>query len=80
MVYLGFGVGKDSDDHNDNTMLMTIVTVMRMMLMMVVMMMTMMMMMVTQHIPTSQIPTRWESDIMMKGGNMTQSNSHHTHI
>ena len=35
---------------------------------------------VTQHIPTSQIPTRWESDIMMKGGNMTQSNSHHTHI
>ena len=36
--------------------------------------------MVTQHIPTSQIPTRWESDIMMKGGNMTQSNSHHTHI
>ena len=43
-------------------------------------MMMMMLMMVTQHIPTSQIPTRWESDIMMKGGNMTQSNSHHTNI
>ena len=28
---------------------------------------------------TSHIPTRWESVIMMKGGNMTQSNSHHTH-
>ena len=37
--------------------------------------MALMMMMVTQH-----IPTRWESDIMIKGGNMTQSNSHHTHI
>ena len=36
--------------------------------------------MVTQHIPTSHIPIRWESVIMMKGGNMTQSNSHHTHI
>ena len=36
---------------------------------------TMMIIMVTQH-----IPTRWESDIMMKGGNMTQSNSHHTYI
>ena len=36
---------------------------------------TMMMMMGTQH-----IPTRWESDIMVDGGNMTQSNSHHTHI
>ena len=36
--------------------------------------------MVTQHIPTSQIPTRWESDIMIKGGNLTQSNSHHTNI
>ena len=35
--------------------------------------------MVTQHIPTSHIPTRWEYDIMMKGGNMTQSHSHHTH-
>ena len=36
--------------------------------------------MVTQHIPTSQIPTRWESDIMIKGGNMPQSNSHHINI
>ena len=39
----------------------------------------MMMMMVTQLIPTSHIPTRWEYVIMMKGGNMTQSHSHHTH-
>ena len=30
-----------------------------------------MMMMVTQHIPAIQIPNRWESDIMMNGGNMT---------
>ena len=36
--------------------------------------------MVTQLIPTSHIPTRWEYVIMMKGGNMTQSNSHHTHV
>ena len=35
--------------------------------------------MVTQHIPTSHIPIRWESVIMMKGGNMTQSFSYHTH-
>ena len=35
---------------------------------------------VTQDIPTSQNPTRWESDIMMKGGNMTQSNSHRIDI
>ena len=48
--------------------------------MMMMMIFMMMMMMVTQHIPTSQIPTRWESDIMMKGGNVTQSNSHHTLI
>ena len=33
-----------------------------------------------QHIPTSHIPTWWEYVIMMKGGNMTQSNSHHTHV
>ena len=44
-----------------------------------VMMMTMIMM-VTQLIPTSHIPTRWEYVIMMKGGNMTQSNSHYTHL
>ena len=31
-----------------------------------------------QQITTSHIPTRWESVIMMKGGNMTQSDSHHT--
>ena len=37
------------------------------------------MMMVTQQITTGHIPTRWESVMMMKGGNMTQSNSHHTH-
>ena len=36
--------------------------------------------MVTQHIATSQIPTRWKCDIMIKGENMTQSNPHHTHI
>ena len=30
-----------------------------------------------QHIPTSNIPTRWEYVILMKGGNMTQSHSHH---
>ena len=41
----------------------------------VLMLMLMMMVMVTQH-----IPTRWESDIMMKGGNMTLSNFHHTQI
>ena len=35
--------------------------------------------MVTQHITTGHIPTRWESVMMMKGGNMTRSNSHHTH-
>ena len=35
--------------------------------------------MVTQHIPTSHIPTRWEYVIMLRGGNMTQSHSHHTH-
>ena len=35
--------------------------------------------MVTQQITTSHIPTWWESVIMMKGGNMTQSDSHHTH-
>ena len=36
------------------------------------------MMMAYQLITTSHIPTRWESVIMMKGGNMTQSHSHHT--
>ena len=48
--------------------------------MLMIMMMMMMMMMVTQYIPTSQIPTRWESDIIMKGGNMTESDSHQAHI
>ena len=43
------------------------------------MMMTMMTM-VTQHIPTSHNPTKWESVIMMKGGNLTQSISHPTYI
>ena len=33
-----------------------------------------------QHIPTSHIPTWWEYVIMMKGGNMTQSHSHHVKI
>ena len=35
----------------------------------------------TQHIPTSHMATMWESVIMliMKGGDMTQSHSHHTH-
>ena len=39
---------------------------------MTMMMMTRMMkkMMVTQHNTTSQIPARWDSDIMMKRGNM----------
>ena len=46
----------------------------------VMMMVVVMMMMVTQHVPTSHIPTRWESVLMMKGGNMTQSISHHIHI
>ena len=36
--------------------------------------------MVTQQIPTSHIPTRWEYDIMIRGGNMTQSHSHHIWI
>ena len=39
-----------------------------------------MMMMVTQHNPTNHNPTRWESVIMMNGGNMTQSISHHTYV
>ena len=39
-----------------------------------------MMMLVTQYAPTSHIPTRWESVMMMRYGNMTQSNSHHTHL
>ena len=50
------------------------------MAMMMAMMTMTTMMMVTQHIPNSQIPTRWESDIMILGGNMTQSNSHYTHV
>ena len=36
-----------------------------MMIMMMIVMVIMMMMMVTQHIPTSHIPTRWESVIVM---------------
>ena len=32
-----------------------------------------------QALHISHIPTWWEYVIMMKGGNMTQSNSHHTH-
>ena len=35
---------------------------------------------VTQRIPTSHIPTKWESVLMMKGGNMEQSISHHTYV
>ena len=42
--------------------------------------MMMMMMMVTQHIPTRHIPTRWEYDIMNRGGNVTLSYSHHIYI
>ena len=38
----------------------------------------MMIMTVTQYIPTGHIPTRGESVIMMKCGNMTQSNSRQT--
>ena len=44
----------------------------------VMMLMVMLVVMANQHIPTSQNPTRWESDIMMKGWNVTQSNSHST--
>ena len=40
----------------------------------------MMIMMVTQHIPTRHIPTRWEYDIMNRGGNVTLSYSHHIYI
>ena len=36
--------------------------------------------MVTQHIPTRHIPTRWEYDIMNRGGNVTLSYSHHIYI
>ena len=54
------------------TMTMIMITVMMMMLMMM-----MMMVMAYRHIPTSHIPTWWEYVIMMKGGNMTQSYSHH---
>ena len=39
-----------------------------------------MMLMVTQHIPTRHIPTRWEYDIMNRGGNVTLSYSHHIYI
>ena len=35
---------------------------------------------VTQHIPTRHIPTRWEYDIMNRGGNVTLSYSHHIYI
>ena len=38
------------------------------------------MMMAYQHIPTSHIPTKWEYVIMIKGGNITQSHSHHVQI
>ena len=44
---------------------------------MMMMMKQMMIIMAYQHIPTSHIPTRWEFVNMMKGGNMTQSHSHH---
>ena len=56
------------------------------MICMIIMMMTVIIMMIIlkvmmkmdyQHIPTSHITTRWEYVIMMKGGNMTQSHSHH---
>ena len=30
-----------------------------------------------QHIPTRHIPTRWEYDMMIRGGNVTLSYSHH---
>ena len=30
-----------------------------------------------QHIPTRHIPTRWEYDMMIRGGNVTLSHSHH---
>ena len=30
-----------------------------------------------QHIPTCHIPTRWEYDMMIRGGNVTLSYSHH---
>ena len=53
--------------------------VMMMVMMMMIMMMMIMMMMAYQQITTSHIPTRWEYVILMKGGNMTQSDSHHTH-
>ena len=33
-----------------------------------------------QHNPTSHIPTRWGSVIIMSNGNLTQSISHHTYI
>ena len=42
--------------------------------------MMMMMIWVTQHIPTRHIPTRWEYDIMNRGGNVTLSYSHHIYI
>ena len=50
----GKNTGEDEDEVDRMTVFM--------------MMMMMMMMMVTQHIPTSHIPNRWEYVIMMKGG------------
>ena len=54
--------------------------IMRILVIMMMVMMMMMMMTAYQHIPTSHIPTWWEYVIMMKGGNMTQSHSHHVKI
>ena len=54
-------------------MIMIIMMIMILIILMIMMvnMMMMIVIMVTQH-----IPTRWESDIMVKDGNMRQSNSH----
>ena len=58
-------------------LMMLMMTMMVMTVSVTMMAMMVMTMTVTQPIPTSFIPTRWESVIMIKGGNMTQSISHH---
>ena len=61
-------------------MMMMTMAMMMMMTMMMTIMTAMMMVkiMVTQHIPTSHNPARWESIMMMKCKNMTQSDYHQT--
>ena len=75
--------GGDGDDNycNDDgnrTMVVMVMVIMMVMMTMVVMVMVMMMTVVAyQHITTHHIPTRWESVMMIKGGNVSPSYSYH---